>query len=89
MYDMAGLMKVKAQFSKRSLCDCGYGFLEDFIPIGTEYIVETDSIKNAVAICGGCGKQIRCHSIFAIGGFSKSQGTLPLEILELDEGILQ
>jgi len=79
-------MLVKARTIKESLCDCGFPILSENVPLGTVYKVETDSVAKGTLICGGCKKHISIRTVWASGGITYSEGIMPLELFEFDEG---
>lgn len=48
-------MYQKRMLMRLSVCPCGYGFLNDDIPLGTVYEVNLDIEEMATLTCGGCG----------------------------------
>src|SRR2546428_317994 len=58
----------------------------DYVPLGTVYKVETDSVAKGTLICGGCKKHISIRTVWASGGITYSEGIMPLELFEFDEG---
>lgn len=45
------------KLTKLSICPCGYAVLLESIHLGTEYVVDMDSIRGGFTYgCGGCGK---------------------------------
>jgi hypothetical protein len=53
---------VRATLEQLSVCSCGFPILNEEIPRGTEYFLDTTQKLDMHIICGGCGKMqpIRC-----------------------------
>ena len=50
-------MLVKRKLQRLSICPCEYALLNDDIPVGAEYQLDTNTLRfdRATLICGGCG----------------------------------
>lgn len=65
-----------------SICPCGFPALDEAIPLGQAYVVDTTNTDTFTWICGGCGKEQ--HDVPGIFVFSReggASGYLPAAIL--------
>jgi hypothetical protein len=57
-----------------SVCECQFPILNDSVPLGAEYVVETARRLSATLTCGGCKRSFRVDTVYAtnaagIGGY--------------------
>lgn len=80
---------VNAKYVRYSICECGFPILSESIPLGQLYIADPQNTKWGKFGCGGCGKiiEVHCIAVYRVGS-GMLPGYLPLEIFELDEGLI-
>jgi hypothetical protein len=78
---------MKAIFSNRSICQCGYSILKDDIPLGTEYDITPGTEESGTLICGGCGKHTSVTLIQVAKRFRSHGGVLPKEIFSISKPV--
>ena len=68
------------KLTKLSICDCGYSVLLDSIRIGTEYVMDLDTIRSGFFYrCGQCGTvQPNVRIVYAEVRTQPSQNYQPL-----------
>jgi len=78
-----------AKFVKRSICECGFPVLAVDVPVGRTYTIRPEDTRELEMICGGCATRIRRTWVYVEGyGPGHQSGYLPVEIFEIDEGLL-
>lgn len=76
-------MWVKATYTKKSICKCGFTVLKDEVPIGTEYHVVPSPSYPVIFECGGCGGAQTVKAIEVAEG--NGSGLLPAEIFTISK----
>lgn len=74
-----------AKYTNKSVCECGYTFMKEDVPLGKVYKVVPESITKLTFMCGQCyGIQYDIDCILASeeGG---TLGYLPLAIFETEK----
>jgi len=51
--------------ARLTVCECGYGVLDDAIQLGTKYTIDLESFKLAMYRCGRCGKRKEVQVVLA------------------------
>lgn len=74
----------QVKLKKLSVCPCGFALLNDSIPLGTEYTVDSTNTASATLICGGCGNHIKVTCVWAdCSSDPDGAGYIPVEIFGL------
>jgi hypothetical protein len=82
--------KTEARLIKLSICECGFPLLNENIPLGAKYFVDTDLITPSHPktgyriICGGCGKENPITAIYVYPRGESHGGMLPIDIFNLN-----
>lgn len=79
-------MSTPARFTKYSICICGFGILDEGIPLGTPYQIDEDKRCLIRFICGGCGLELAgVECVWVEGRGEARAGYLPAEIFETED----
>ncbi len=70
-------MIVNAKLAKISICECGFPLLNENIPLGTIYRIDTDMTLGLQFMCGGCGKLKRIVGVYVLERGRSKGGFLP------------
>lgn len=76
---------IQVELARLGLCSCGYTMLNDGIPKGTPYLLDTDRWVDAELTCGGCGQKRELIMVWADKSKWGDAGYIPAELFDLEE----